>query len=474
MISTYKHRFIKRLLLFTFSICAISVSVLGNVENYIDIIGSSFYLAVGKSNTVFCVDYNCNGTIRDSSFYVADGNTVISESTINQLLIIDKMPSTEKELTINASIYYTTEENGQTQPHYLSSTKTIYVRKPNLSANREGIDFNHTAEGTAPIHWNIDNDCLDVMCNSLFNEDYRKISKSSILDDDLYKIHVWITNTELDTTDCNLKISVPSALHLWKNRFKDGYWSINGSDIEIKNCDIKEWFIDNAFTNLYTEWVVHPDVCTDARIIFYCNDVEFATLKYKGYAATIGRQPYPLERQALDAICELKGCQWCILGESAIDCNSISESVDEQWSVYGEPFVATDETPLCPNINTLITMIYNSCPCRCISMDTFGNRDLTFDVDSDAEAFFASAIWPENFLKNNNVSIFASDLIYYSGSHAARKVSNDLRVNCFASWAMFKSRFFNLPKMLHRPYQLGANMTILHHYVICPTIEPIE
>ena len=480
MIRKFELHKIKTFILTLIFLASIPSNTHANDGSYIEIIGSP-RVAVGKSNVTYRVQYNCDGNVGGSYFYIEDDGSTIYISDINTPIVIPRVPLSQEEYRVNAAIYYTKMVDGHLEPHFMSETLNVYVRKPIISAVRRGIDQDYTAESEVPIHWNIDND--DNSWNDLnpVGYDYLKtnpINEDDVYDDDLLSVKAYIRNSKLDATDCNLKIQVPSGIRIWKNQKKNGYWSLGGDTIEIKSCDILKWFTDNIKgTNFYVEWKANLDETRIAKMRFYCNDVEFGVFEYKGYACTAGRQPFPDEREEYESICNLKGCQWSILGGTQgfpVDINSISETVDPNFSVYGEHFVVTPNEPLAPNIYTLVPAIYNGYSCKCISMDTFGDHDLIFDIDYDADAFFQSSIWPQNFLKNDNVYLTATEVLYYTGPFAARAASNSERFHCFGSWAMFKSRFFAQPKILHRANQLEQNRLILHKYVLCPNVEPIE
>jgi len=449
-----------------------------NENNYIDIVGDAFRVAVGKSNVTYYVSFSCDGNIGGSYFYIEDDGEPIYISDVYTPINIIKVPTTQEEFRINAGIYYTKEVNGNLEPHFMSITKDILIREPIISAERRGIDRSYTADSEVPIHWNIDDDDNSGVDFTSVGADYLQTNAIDKIDDDLLYVEAKIRNTELDTSDCNFKIQVPSSLRIWKDQKKEHFWSKGGNTIEFINCNISEWIYKNVRdTNFFVEWSGNLDETRFARIKFYCNDVEFGAFEYKGYAATAGRQPFPSEREDFEEMCNLVGCQWCIedgLQGFPVDINSISETVDPNFNVYGEHFVVTASEPLAPNIYTLVPYTYNGYPCKCISMDSFWNMDLIFDIDDDADAFFQSLIWPQHFLKNDSVYLTQTEVLYYTGPFAARAATYAERLYCYGSWAMFKSRFFGQPKLLHRANQLEQNRLILHKYVLIPNLEETE
>ena len=100
-----------------------------------------------------------------------------------------------------------------------------------------------------------------------------------------------------------------------------------------------------------------------------------------------------------------------------------------------------------------------------MSMDTFGNHNYVFE-ESDAMAFFTKLyFWTYNYLDIDLLGALG-DIVYYSGPFAATRVPSYWLTNCRPSWDVFTSRFFNQPKIVHRPYQLESTRTILDTYVI--------
>ena len=266
-------------------------------------------------------------------------------------------------------------------------------------------------------------------------------------------------------------------MRLWYTQNKSALCCDSNSVFET-NCDIVDWFNTHANSpgnRLYVEWVVPPNTTTNEYIEFYCNGVQFAKLRYKGYAVTVGGLPNKAERAFFETNCYfLDGCEWRIApggGTHVHDRNSLSESIDPTWERYGEEFVATTSAPLCTNIYFLRTAMYNNFQCRCISMDSFYDQNHIFS-EADATAFFTIYnFWHDNF-SNLNTDPLYSDIIYYNGQFAARKINDANRVNCHSSWAMVSSRFFNRPKIVHRAEQLGPIKTIQKTYIMVPSLDP--
>ena len=104
-------------------------------------------------------------------------------------------------------------------------------------------------------------------------------------------------------------------------------------------------------------------------------------------------------------------------------------------------------------------------------MDSFYDQNHIFS-EADATAFFTiNNFWHDNF-SNLNTDPLYSDIIYYNGQFAARKINDADRVNCHPSWAMVSSRFFNRPKIVHRAEQLGPIKTIQKTYIMVPSLDP--
>ena len=452
-----------------------SLTAEANVPYYLDIVGPC-QICVGKTNVQYNLDYYFPGTL-DSCLilvYDADG-TFIASNTNNQTFVYVNAPTNECTLEITANLNYVTNpvthEGG-----CLGALEYVLVRKPILQSTRlglEGISYTNALK-KVPIHWNIDDDDRSGYGNAQetrSGEDYRQSELMICNDDDLYSLQAYIGNSAFNTTRCDLKIKAPDSMRLWYSQNKDGLCCDADSVFET-NCNIKTWF--NNFANstghrLYVEWVAKPDITTNEYIEFYCNNVQFAKLRYKGYAFTCGALPNTEERIVFENLCELDGCEWGIYpneGSHKHDRNSLAEAVDyPDWQRYGEAFVATTSSPLCSNIYTLQTSTYNNYQCRCISMDSFGDQSHTFE-ETDAIAFFTTNnFWQENYYHIFTYPIY-SEIVYYSGQFAARKVSNSYRLNCHPSWAMFTSRFFNRPKIVHRAEQLESNRTIQKTYVI--------
>lgn len=335
---------------------------------------------------------------------------------------------------------------------------------------------NNTA---VPIHWNIDDDDRSgfgvVYPNISYGEDYKQYEFLSIngYDDDLYCINAWITNDFIDANQCDLKIKTPDSMRLWYTQNKSALCCDSNSVFET-NCDIVNWFNTHANSpgnRLYVEWVVPPNTTTNEYIEFYCNGVQFAKLRYKGYALSNPayiNMPTKSERTFFEGLCELDGCEWGINKQGSMrlpDRNSIAEAVDPHWSRYGETFVATKTSPVCPDIYTLQNGAYSNFVCRCMSMDTFNNQNYLFE-EADATAFFTILnFWTYNYL-DIDLHGALGDIVYYSGPFAAKRVPSNWLTNCRPSWEIFTSRFFNQPKIVHNPYQLESTRAILDTYVI--------
>lgn len=453
-----------------------SINAQANVPDYLSIVGPS-QISVGKTNVQYHLNYYVSGIFDGCDFWAKTNGVTIADNSANimETTICFDAPTNECTISIGAFVYYNTAHDTL----YLEASKTVYVRKPDLQTSRLGLeDVNYNISDTiVPIHWNIDDDDTNgygSAVNTKCGEDYRQYEQMICDDDDLYSIRAYIGNTALNTTHCDLKIKTSDSIRLWYSQNK-GELCCDADSVFETNCNIRTWFNNKANSTgnrLYVEWIGDLPMATNAYVEFYCNNIQFAKLPYKGYAlcsSTYINRPITSERIFFETRCELDGCEWGInaLGSGHVhDRNSLSEAVDgEYWTRYGEPFVVTTSSPLCSNIYTLQNSLYNTFNCRCISMDTFGDRSHTFE-DSDATAFFTiSYFWLYNYV-NYNTSPDLSDIIYYSGQFAATRVASYWLVGCHPSWTMFTSRFFYRPKIVHRPYQLESTRTIKKTYVI--------
>lgn len=454
-----------------------SLTAEANVPNLLSIVGPN-NIAVGKTNVRYYLSYYFQGTITYCTIFVSEvGGDLIAVNSNHQTYVYVDAPTNECTLLIEATLDY--EINPVThESRHLEATKYVNVQKPILQTTRLGLGgISYTnALKKVPIHWNIDDDDrsgFDTGLNPDYGEDYLQSGVMSCNDDDLYSIQAQIVNTFFHTYDCDLKIKTPDSMRLWYTQNKDSL-CCDADSVFVTNCNIKTWFSNKANfagNRLYVEWVALPSANTNEYIEFYCNNVQFAKLRYKGYALNkAGSINYPTksERLFFESNCQLDGCEWGInaLGsQPASDFDSIAEVVDgEYWTKYGGPFVATTIDPICPDIYTPQNVMYSNSICRCMSMDTFNNKNHIFE-EADAAAFFTiSYFWLYNFL-DINLHGPLGDLIYYSGPFAAIRVPSSWLVNCYPNWDMFTSRFFNQPRIVHRPYQLESDRTILDSYV---------
>lgn len=456
-----------------------STDAQANVPFWLSINGSD-QISVGKTNVCYTLSSYYPGTLDSCSIWVFDEyNNFIAANTNNQLFVYVDAPTNECILDITANLGYVTNPVTHEGGH-LSAIKYVHVRKPDLQTIRLGLEEASYTNATiaVPIHWNVDDDDRSASgggINANHGEDYLQPYLVSCNDDDLYSIQAHIGNTALNTANCNLKIKTPDSMRLWYSQNKDGLCCDADSVFET-NCNIKTWFNNYANSNgnrLFVEWVMKPSITTNQYIEFYCNNIQFAKLRYKGFAFTEGTLPNKAERYFFENTLYpgLDGCEWGLTDEGGLhrhDCNSIAESVDPEWHRYGERFVATTSSPLCSNIYTLQDHLYNTFMCRCISMDSFGDRSHTFE-ESDAVAFFTIYNFWDNTFYDINTSVLYSDIIYYTTQFAARKVTSSLRLNCHSSWAMVTSRYFNRPKIIHRAEQLAPTKLILKTYIIGPS-----
>lgn len=452
-----------------------SINAQANVPDYLSIVGPS-QISVGKTNVQYHLSYYVSGIFDGCDFWAKTNGVTIADNSANimETTICFDAPTNECTISIGAIVYYNTAHDTL----YLVASKTVYVRKPDLQTSRlglEGVNYN-ISDTIVPIHWNIDDDDTNgygSAVNTKCGEDYRQYEQMICNDDDLYSIQAHIGNTALDTANCNLKIKTSDSLRLWYSQNKGALCCDSNSVFET-NCNVRAWFNNKANSTgnrLYAEWVGELPMATNAYVEFYCNNIRFAKLPYKGYAfcdATYINRPITSERIFFETRCELDGCEWGINKQGSKhvhDRNSLSEAVDgEYWTRYGEKFVVTTSSPLCSNIYTLQDHLYNTFNCRCISMDTFGDRSHTFE-DADATAFFTiSYFWLYNYV-NYNTPPALSDIIYYSGQFAATRVTSSGLIGCHPSWIMFTSRFFYRPKIVHRPDQLESTRTIQKTYV---------
>lgn len=448
-------------------------------QDHITITGPS-KIAVGRPNLEYSIIPDINGpfTVISIHFFVEEGiNLVGQNNSEQQLHLYFDAPTHECLLNMFGEFNYD-DECGT--GHSLRLNRYIEVQKPFLKTERTGLDgVVYESNSTAvPIHWNIDDDDRNAGDPSnYYGKDCNQIEEMACADNDLYCINAWITNDFIDASQCNLKIKTPDSMRLWFTQNKSALCCDSNSVYET-NCNIVNWFTGHANSQgnrLYVEWVVPPNTTTNEYIEFYCNDVQFAKLRYKGYAVTAGGLPNKAERAFFETNCYfLDGCEWRIApggGTHKHDRNSLSESIDPTWERYGEEFVATTSAPLCTNIYFLRTAMYNNFQCRCISMDSFYDQNHIFS-EADATAFFTiNNFWHDNF-SNLNTDPLYSDIIYYNGQFAARKINDADRVNCHPSWAMVSSRFFNRPKIVHRAEQLGPIKTIQKTYIMVPSLDP--
>ena len=460
-----------------------AVPAKANVPDYLTISGPN-NVCVGKTNVFYSLEYFIQGTFLSCSIWVSIDGDYIASNMFHETetFIRFDAPTNECTLKIEADLWY--ERNSYSQHYvYLQATKYVSVQKPDLQNIRLGLDeISYTNFiTTVPIHWNIDDDDRSGYgggTNTVYGEDDRQYvflpNNFKSYDDDLYSIQAYIGNTALNTTRCDLKIKTSWALRLWYGQNKSALCCDSNSVFET-NCNIRVWFNNKANSTgnrLYAEWVGELPMATNAFVEFYCNNVQFAKLRYKGYAVTKGGLPNNSERVFFETnYYFLNGCEWQIApngGHHEHDHNSLAEAVDPKWRRYGEPFVATTSSPFGTNIYVLQNSIYNTFPCRCISMDTFGNQSHTFE-ESDATAFFTIYNFWQNTFYDIGSAVLYSDIIYYNGQFAARKADLNLRENCYSSWAMVTSRFFNRPKIIHRAEQLGPIKTIQKTYLIGPS-----
>lgn len=450
-------------------------------QDHITVTGPSA-LAVGRPNLEYSIIPDINGpfTILFVEFYVCDANlSLISQNNSEQQLhIYFNAPTYEGFLELGAAFNY---DDVYGVGHSLVFSENIKVQKPYLKTARTGLEgtIYENNNVAVPIHWNIDDDDRSgfgvASPNISYGEDYRQYEflSNNGYDDDLYCINAWITNDFIDANQCNLKIKTPDSMRLWYTQNKSSLCCDSNSVFET-NCNIIDWFNSHANSQgnrLYVEWIVPPNTTTNEYIEFYCNGVQFAKLRYKGYALSNPsniNMPSKSERTFFEGFCELDGCEWGINKQGSMrlpNRNSIAEAVDPLWSRYGEPFVATKTSPVCPDIYTLRNGAYSNFVCRCMSMDTFNNQNYLFE-EADATAFFTIMyFWTYNYL-DIDLHGALGDIVYYSGPFAATRVPSYWLTNCRPSWDVFTSRYFNQPKIVHRPYQLESTRTILDTYVI--------
>ena len=462
-----------------------SINAQANVPNYLTIVGPDS-ISVGKTNVRYHISYFVDGPFYACDLNILDENydVIASNNNDQQKFVYFDAPTNECTLIVEARLAYGPVQHNQIME--LFAYKTIYIRKPDLQNIRLGLDeIGYTnVTTTVPVNWNVDDDDRSAYgggTNPNYGEDYKQYvflpNNFKNSDDDLYSIKAYVGNTALDTAHCNLKIKTSDFIRLWYSQNKSALCCDSNSIFET-NCNIRVWFNNKANLNgnrLYAEWVGELPMATNAFIDFYCNNVQFAKLRYKGYAATEGGLPNVAERAFFETNCYfLDGCEWLIArygGNHEHDHNSLAAAVDPDWSRYGEAFVATTSSPLCSNIYTLQDHLYNTFMCRCISMDSFGNRNHSFE-EADATAFFTIYnFWPNTFY-DINTAVLYSDIIYYNGQFAARKAEPSYRLNCHSSWAMVTSRFLNSPKIIHRAEQLGPKKIIQKTYIIGPSPGP--
>ena len=454
-----------------------SLNARANVPDYLSIVGPD-RISVGKTNVQYHLSYYVSGVFDGCDFWAKTNGVTIADNSANimETSICFDAPTNECTISIGAIVYYNTAHDTL----YLVASKTVYVQKPDLQTSRLGLEeISYSNNDTVvPIHWNVDDDDRSGYGNAQetrSGEDYLQPDLMSCNDDDLYSIRAYIGNNALNTTHCDLKIKTSDSIRLWYSQNKGGLCCDADSVFET-NCNIRTWFNNKANSNgnrLYAEWIGELPALTNAFIDFYCNNVQFAKLRYKGYAFTQGALPNTAERTFFETNFYLDGCEWRIIdGKHRHDRNSLAEAVDgEPWPRYGEAFVATTSSPLCSNIYTLQDHLYNTFMCRCISMDSFNNRNHLFE-EADATKFFTTNnFWQYNFYNMYTYPLY-SDIIYYNGQFAARKIQAVDRINCHPSWAMVSSHFFNRPKIVHRAEQLAPVKTIQKTYLIGPPPEP--
>lgn len=461
---------------------ACSLPINASQVEFLNMIGPT-NVAVGKVAVTYNFSYFVNGDIISCySYAYIDGGETLAYNNPNNLNIglIFNAPNYECNLFVAGYISYATYELPQRFPEFFVE-RLVKVQKPYLQITRTGLNGNiyGNINTTVPIHWNIDDDDRSgfgvVPPNISYGEDYKQYEFliDNGVDDDLYCIQACVTNVDFDASSCNLKIKTPDSMRLWYTQNKSTLCCDSNSVFET-NCNIVDWFNTHANSNgnrLYVEWVVPPNTTTNEYIEFFCNGVQFAKLRYKGYALSNPsyiNMPSKSERTFFEGFCELDGCEWGINKQGSMrlpNRNSIAESVDPYWSRYGEPFVATKASPTCPDIYTLRNGAYSNFVCSCMSMDTFGNHNYLFE-ESDATAFFTKLnFWTYNYL-DIDLHGALGDIVYYSGPFAATRVPSYWLTNCRPSWDVFTSRYFNQPKIVHRPYQLESTRTILDTYVI--------
>lgn len=457
-----------------------SLNARANVPDYLSIVGPS-QISVGKTNVQYHLSFSVSGIFDGCDFWAKTNGVTIADNSANimETSICFDAPTNECTISIGAIVYYLTEHDTL----YLVASKTVYVRKPDLQTIRLGLEETSYSNNDTivPIHWNIDDDDRSGFGNAqetISGEDYLQTDLMSCNDDDLYSIRAYIGNNALNTTHCDLKIKTSDSIRLWYSQNKGGL-CCNADSVFETNCNIRTWFNNKANSNgnrLYAEWIGELPMATNAFVEFYCNNVLFSKLYYKGYALTEVIKPTTSERIFYEYYFQLDGCEWGIfpiIDYNRLRCNSLAEAVDPSWLRYGEPFAATTIMPLCSNIYNLQTSIYHNYQFQCISMDSFGNRNQIFE-ESDATAFFTiNNFWQDNFYNMYTAPLY-SDIIYYSPDLAARKISSALRLNCHPSWAMFSSRYFGLKKIIHRAEQHEPGLTITKTYIIGPPPEPEE
>ncbi len=452
------------------------------VPDYITVSGPQ-NIAVGKTGVEYSVVPHISGIYYFLfCFFCACDDQLIcvgeNDPLRQQLHLYLNAPTHECVVWIEATFSY---DDANHVGHSLCLDQSIDVQKPHLQTARTGLNGTvyENSNTAVPIHWNIDDDDRSgfgvASPNISYGEDYRQYEflTENGVDDDLYCIQACVTNVDFNASGCNLKIKTPDSMRLWYTQNKSALCCDSNSVFET-NCNIVDWFNTHANSpgnRLYVEWVVPPNTTTNEYIEFYCNGVQFAKLRYKGYAISNPayiNMPIKLERTFFEGFCELDGCEWGINRQGSLrdpSRNSIAEAVDPHWSRYGEPFVATKTSPVCPDIYTLRNGAYSNFVCRCMSMDTFNNQNYLFE-EADATAFFTIMyFWTYNYL-DIDLHGALGDIVYYSGPFAATRVPSYWLTNCRPSWDIFTSRFFNQPKIVHNPYQLESTRTILDTYVI--------
>ena len=305
-----------------------------NVPDYLSIVGPG-QICVGKTDLQYNLDYCFQGTLISCMIWVSVvGAGDIAENDYNQTYVCFDSPTNECILEIEAVIDYeissVCHESGR-----LEATKYVCVQKPDLQCIRLGLEETSysNVNTIVPIHWNIDDDDRSGYGQSTetrSGEDYRQSELMSCDDDDLYSIQAHIGNTVLDTANCNLKIKTSDSLRLWYSQNK-GELCCDADSVFETNCNIKIWFNNKTNSNgnrLYAEWIRELPVLTNAFIDFYCNNVQFAKLRYKGYAFTKGALPNTAERTFFETNFFLDGCEWGIVdGKHRHDRNSLAEAV---------------------------------------------------------------------------------------------------------------------------------------------------